>query len=266
MTLASCNKKKATITSGDLIAKVGDHELYSGELPSVSLELGTTDSAALHNGYVEQWVRKYVLVNEAENNLSNTMDINSLVADYRSSLLIDNYQQIYIQSNLDTAVSAEQIAAEYEQLSANFSLAEDLYQLIWAKVDAKQSGLEGFYKSWQRGKESKIEAYCKEKAESCMLESKWLSVEDLHKSIPEKKFNKTRLKKGKELQRNFEGFEYFVKVNDIKYKGDTPPLEYLDNKLKELIIHKRKKTLLDKLEADLYKQAIASQKIKVYRK
>jgi len=264
--MASCETDKAKDTSGDLIAKVGDHSLYSNELPEISIELNTTDSAALHNGFVEQWVRKYVLVNEAESNLSNSMDINSLVDDYRSSLLIDNYRQSYIFNNLDTTVSNSQLEEEYGQHGESFGLAANLYQIIWAKIDAKQTGLESFYRNWRRGSESKISTYCKEKAFSCMLESKWLTIEEVYNFLPEQKFASSRLKKGRELQQHFKGFEYFVKVNDIKYKGDSPPLAYLESKLRELIIHKRKKTLLNKLEADLYKRAIAAQKIKVYRK
>jgi len=263
----SCQNTAGTISGNDTkIANVGSQTLYKSELDQItSLASESADSSAIANGYVEQWIRRAVLISEAERSLSNTIDIDRLVEDYRSSLLINNYEQHYVSTKLDTTVTPDQLAEVYEQQKDNFALAADLYQLNIATVDAKAKGLEGFFRAWKSSKREAVKSYVEENALTYVLNESWYSKEALATYVPDNLFKKSSYKKGAILQKNQDGIEYFVKVLDVADKGKAPPFAYVKEKMVEIILQKRKKELLQKLESDLYRQALSTNKIRVYK-
>ncbi len=262
----ACNESSSeNAEGGKLLASVGSHHLYQSDFIKIHNETNPADSIALANGYIEQWIRRAVLIEEAETSLSSTIDIQKLVDDYKSSLLIDNYEQKYISERLDTSISKEQLEEEYENQKANFTIGEDHFKVNVAKIDARSKGIEGFFKRWKRGDWDKVKDYCDKTNSYCTLSDEWVSLTQLHENIPRKRFAKKKLKKGEVLQAYDNNYEYFVKIKDRVHEGDSPPLTYLADKLSKLILHKRKKRLQSKLESDLYARALASKKIKVYK-
>lgn len=248
-----------------IVASVGDHNLYLNDLPKLPEgQTSKEDSTVFVNGYIENWLRKTAIVLEAESNTSSELDIKKLVDNYRVSLLINNYQQQYVSEKLDTTVTEADLKMEYEKSGNNFLLEEPVYKVQIAKVSAKKPGLEGFYKAWKEGKAINISKYCNKHAELCTTVD-WKTLEQIHTLVPEKKFPRKKIARNKSLQEYDVGFEYFVKIEDKKEKGDKPPLNYISYKLAELVIHRRKKALLEKLESDLYNRAMAANKIKVFK-
>jgi len=249
------------------IAQVGNRTLYQKDLSKVISEgLGSADSLAIVNGYVEQWIRRSVLVTAAEESVGGQLDIEALVASYRSSLLISNYEEQYLSQRLDTLVTATELEEMYQLHKGSFTLASDLYRLHIAAIDAKSRGLETFYKNWQKGDLAKIKMYVADNAINYKLDSIWISQEVITEYLPEGLFRTKSFKTKAILQKNQAGIEYFVKVLDAIDKGEQPPLAYVKEKLTEIILQKRKKALKQKLESDLYRQALASNKIRVYKK
>jgi len=102
-------------------------------------------------------------------------------------------------------------------------------------------------------------------ADYIISDSTWISNEEIRTILPSSVISDKRLSKKNEIQLNKDGYEYFVKVIDTTDKGDAPPFSYVKDKMSEIILQQRKKALLHKLESDLYKQAIASDKIKIYK-
>jgi len=258
----ACKKEPVYIAEGKKIASVGEHNLYVTELPEIA---NIEDSLVIHNTYLEQWIRKHVVINEAEQALNSTMDIERLVMDYRSSLILNNYMEKHIAETLDTAVNAKEIQELYIEAGSNFGLAEDLYRAIWSKVPSNKPKLEKHLRDWQRGKTENILSYAESNSTAYSLDSTWYNVEDLEVELP---MNKLKLNKSKlnSMQQFYDdGHEYFVKVLAKKDKGSIPPLNYLENRLRELIIHRRKGESLKKLKSDLYTKAMAANEIKVYK-
>lgn len=245
---------------------VGNHSLFVSDLPQLSNELvSKEDSTVLVNGFVENWLRKTAIVLEAESTLSSSFDIEQLVDNYRVSLLINNYQQKYVSEKLDTSVVSTDLQMEYDRSGDNFLLDKPIFEVRIAKVAAKKRGLEGFYKAWKAGTESKISEYCGKQAEYCSTLD-WRTMDQIHELLPSKQFSEQKIKSNKTVQAYADGYEYFVKIEDKKDKGDKPPLSYIADKLAEVVIHRRKKALLSKLESDLYDRAMAANKIKVFKK
>ena len=65
------------------------------------------------------------------------------------------------------------------------------------------------------------------------------------------------------IQKNFDNNEYFFKVLDMKKAKDTIPLVLIKEKLKRLILHDRKKTVIEDYKQDLYEKGLRSKIVKL---
>ena len=250
-----------------VVAAVGDQKLYLSDIHSlVSAGTATGDSSTMVNTFVDQWLKKATVIVEAEKSLSPSLDIEKLVDDYRASLLLSNYRQAMVQSKLDTSVTAEQLSAEYENQQSNFVLAEPIVKALVAKVDREKPSLKTFMKDWRNGNIEAIRTYCEAHAEAYDLGGEWKSTDALKPLVPEGILTDRVLEKKGTTQKYKSGYEYFVKVLDVVDEGMAPPLDYIEDKIRDIIIHKRKKDLVAKLEQDIYNKALATNKVKVYRK
>ena len=117
-------------------------KLYADELkdilPSSDIKM---DSLAQVNAYIDSWIRKQVLVHQAEINLSpEQLDFTRQIEDYRNSLVIYAYESQLIDQYLDTVVSQEEIAAYYEAHKENFQLRSTMVKAAYVilEEDCKQ--------------------------------------------------------------------------------------------------------------------------------
>ena len=92
-----------------LLVSLYDKDLYFSEI-SNSLPEDKTDSAAFVQSYIDSWIKKQLLVAQAEMNLTDALkDVEDRIDDYRNSLLIYAYQQELIKQNFDTVVTKAEI-------------------------------------------------------------------------------------------------------------------------------------------------------------
>ena len=98
-----------------LLVALYDKELYFSEI-SKALPNEQSDSAVFVQSYIDSWIKKQLLVAQAEMNLTDALkDVESRINDYRNSLLIYAYQQELIKQNFDTVVSKEELQNYYDE-------------------------------------------------------------------------------------------------------------------------------------------------------
>ena len=80
------------------------------------------------------------------------------------------------------------------------------------------------------------------------------------------KIPKSLQKKGNKynVQKNINGYEYFLKVINIRHKNEIVPLILVEEKVKKLILQKRKSDLIDNYIEELYKKELENKNIKIY--
>ena len=263
--LLSCQQKEVDRVQ---VARVLNEYLYLDELPSSP---HFVDSVMFVQDFINQWATKKLLINKAEFNLENNpLFIDSLVTVYRNSLLIHYYKQILIQNRLDTIISDSLIIDYYNNNIGNFNLKEDLVKIQYVKVKKIAPNIDFLAKNYYSTNEDdilKVEEYCLQFAERFFLtDVNWISWSDFSKDLPTLSYQqqKNLLKKNREFELEDSTYRYFLFIQDFKLKGTASPLEYVSSLIKQVLINKQKKQIINNIEYDLIQDAIINNNFEVY--
>ena len=133
-----------TLDNEEVVASLGNKELLlediQDQLPKAG-EVPKADSIALVETLVQNWARNELLVEAAEFNLKEDLrNFDELVSQYRNDLLKHAYIERYVNENLDTTVSTQEIEAYYKANQQNFELKESIIKASYtaAPLEAKQ--------------------------------------------------------------------------------------------------------------------------------
>ncbi len=269
--LGSCKKseKIQRVSDAPVLAEVSNSKLYLDEIENSGLlnaSITNVDSTQVINAYVQKWIKDQLMLSEAEKTLSNDIDIDMLVQDYRESLLLYNYENALVSNQLDTNITQTQIEDYYKENSSAFKLAESLIKCRIAVVDGKKPKLERFYANWKAEKMESINNYLKEHGTTYFMdEDKWYSESEVL-SLTANSIKPRSLKSKKVLQEAKDGNEYFVKVLQYIDKNEDPPLAYVASNIKKIILHQRKSKLILKLKEDLYQREINGKKVRIHNR
>ena len=67
------------------------------------------------------------------------------------------------------------------------------------------------------------------------------------------------------IEASDEDFVYFLTIFEYKLIGEVAPLEFVSDRISDIIINKRKITLKKELEKDIYEEAKTSNTFEIYR-
>ena len=262
---SGCKKSDESNTqNNDILAKVYDKKLTKNDIEINYIQnISKEDSLNLVHSYIEHWIRKELLAYNAKKYINNKKEIKKLVEDYEKSLLVEAFQRQYIKENLDSQITNQQMKEFYDENKNNFHLDHSIVRFIYAKIDAKKRGLDKFYENWNNNRFNLVYRYGSKYSEKYFLKTKkWYDLKDMKSKVPGFLLKK---EKKYEVQKNVNGFEYFLKVLETRHKEDIIPLSLIKDKLKKLIIEKRKSHLIDDYIEKLYKKEINNNNIKIYK-
>jgi len=250
---------------------VDDDYLFESDLTGlVAPGTSPTDSLSLTRNYIDSWVKKKILIHQAEKNLTeNQMNFSKELEDYRNSLVLFAYENMLIDQRLDTMVFDNEIASYYEANLDIFLLKNNIVRLSYVKVpvDSKQIRLfrRFFFSEDPRDKESLAELCDKQSTQYFLDDETWLIFEDVTKQIPILTYNQ------EEFLRNRRSFEmqdslylYMVKFLDFKIKENASPLQFEKERIKSIILNKRKLNLLNTMRQDVYEEALQKNSVEIY--
>jgi len=267
--LSGC--KEEDNTSKKPIAKIHEKNLYLSDVESV-IPNGKSkeDSAMIAENYIRNWIKKQLLLKKAEQNLSeDNKDIQKQIEEYRSSLLIYRYQQQLIDQKIDTTVSEDEISSYYKKNTSNFTLDENLVRVLYIELPKNSPNISNV-KKWITSDDSehinKLENYCYQYAKKFDdFNNDWIVFKNLINNIPLDINNPQRfLQYNQTIEHSDSLFNYFIKINEYKLKGTPAPISYVRDKIKSVILNKRKHHLLEKLEKDLYNEALNRNEFIIY--
>lgn len=268
---AACSSDKGANPSGKLMASVYGEELYASEISAALGSISSQrDSNAAVKEFVNAWVKRQVLLHEAQEKLSDEEKDKSLQLDqYLNDLLVYELEQKIIGQKLDTAVSDLEINRYYNNNRSNFELKENIVRMIFFKLPSDLPKIDKLWSQFQKGRKEDLEELTLTAVETggnfFRDEDVWLSFNDLVKEIPINTYNQENfLNNTKVIRLNDNKFVYFVKILDFKIRNSASPLEFERDKIKNIILNKRKVSTVQRYEEELIRKGEENNKIKKF--
>lgn len=255
-------------TSSEIVAIVNTEKLFKQDLKDIlPVNISKEDSIVLVKGYINDWAIKQLLLKKAEtnNSLEEVQEINTLVKDYKESLLINSYKERLIKQRLDTIINDDEIDVFYIKNKENFKLNEELLKIKYLHFDNNIINKKEFIDLFKSDKIDDLENLEKQQLSFKYYQfndSIWTQLDKVLLKLPFSKEN--LLKKTKFLQKQDSLGLYLVAIKEVLVRNDIAPLSYIKPTIKQMILHKRKIELIRDIEKILVKDATKNNNFKVY--
>ena len=254
-----------------VVAECYGKYLYESDLKGIVPE-GTTimDSIQRVSTFIDSWVRRQVLIHQAENNLNmEELDLKKQMDEYRNSLVIYTYESQLINQKLDTVVSEDEIADYYEQNKEDFQLRNTMVRVVYVILDEDNKQKEDFKKLMSDPDTlllQNIDILAMYYAAKSYLDvDQWMRLDELTNIIPIEILNaESFLKKNKFVCFDMNEYTYMVRFVEYLLEESTSPLELVRDNIKSVILAQRKQALIDKMHTSLYEKAKRDRAFEVY--
>lgn len=271
MVMLACDPVLPQHDAGDdkVLAEVYDQKLTLRQVRPLLIDADTDeDSVSQVRNQVETWVRETLLLHEAAQNIPNDVNINKLVQDYRSSLLISTYENVLAKTLLDTVVTDAELRSYYDRNKQQFRVDIPLLRCHYVRLDKTLENRDQFEKLWRSTRPADIDAmklFCQNYATEYLLEdSTWYRMPDIERLLPPGALNSQSLSTDRPFRFSDNEYLYYLKVIQQIPVKDIAPLSYVSDQAKRFILHKRKIELLEKIKADIYEREIKGDNVKIH--
>ena len=267
--LFSCSPKNGN--NDYAVAKVGDKYLYFSEMSDIIPKgCSKEDSISLAHLYIDNWIKTRLLLKRAELNLNKEqLNINEEIETYRTSLLIYKYESWLLQEKLDTVVLDSEIQNYYHANIANFSAEEHAVKAVYVKLPANPPTL-WRVRQWLTSDSEKdvqdLTDYCRTNAVQFeFFDDEWVKWAIIETELPQKEAATRQLAQNSLIEQRDEEFVYLVRIREKRAPGDTAPLAFVKDKVKSIIINKRKLKYISELEQNIYNEALAKNQFEIFK-
>ena len=271
--LPSCKAISSLIHDEEVVAKLGGHKLYLSELEAVIPKgVSPEDSVNLANLYINSWVKDKAFLDIAQQRLSKEeKDVSKELEAYRQSLLRYRYEQRYINERLDTTVSRKQIDEYYDSHKESFKLERPILKARFLNIGKDSPNLSKIKKLMSSNKVEDVVA-----ADSIAFNStqryhdysgEWIDAVKLAAEFGVDYVEMLSRRNGSFIEilsgDNDVSVAYIV---DYMKAGEIAPVEYCEDRIRDIIISGRKHGLLTGLERDLIEDAKSKENFVIYSK
>ena len=254
-----------------VVAECYGKYLYESDLNGIVPE-GTPilDSIQRVSNFIDSWVRRQVLLHQAENNLDKTaLDLDKQMEEYRNSLVVYAYESQLINQKLDTLVSEDEIADYYEQNKEDFQLRNTMVRVAYVILDEDCKQKADFKKLLNDPDTlmlQNIDIQANYYAVKSFVDvDQWLRLDELTNIVPIQIFNaESFLKKNKFVSFDVNNYTYMVRFVDYLLEESTSPMEMVRDNIKSVILAQRKQAMIEEMQTALYEKAKNEEAFEVY--
>ncbi|MEI7896777.1 MAG: hypothetical protein WCJ26_07045 [bacterium] len=254
-----------------VLARAYDDYLYESDLKGV-VAPGTLpkDSLVITRSYIESWVRQRLIIQQAEKNLTGAqMDFTKQLENYKNSLTIFAYENALVKQNLDTLITDEETQNYYDANQQNFLLKDNIVLVQYVKLPLKSvisKQIKKLLNSDDQSDKTLLTELCEKNAADYFLDNEnWLLFNDVLKQIPVKTYNQEEfLKNHRDLEYQDSMYVYLVRFKDFKIKESVSPLNFERQRIRDIILNKRKIDLIGRMQDDIYTNAHKKNVFEIY--
>jgi len=256
-----------------VVASVENNYLRKADLAFVTKETQTKeDSSNLAKRYIQSWVKKQLMIREASKNVTlSQAELDKKLLDYKYALIVYEFEKEYIENNLDKSITEDQIQQYYADNKDNFILKEIIVRSNFIKMDKdlpQNAQVERLLRlDSEESKQGLRELALKSASNYFLEDSTWIKFDEIiiHTPLAEHN-NKVQLlsRNNKLIKVEDERFNYYFKILEYKLQDQVPPVEFVKDEISKIIINKRKVSLAEALQNNIYKRAQENNEFKIY--
>ena len=269
--LSSCQYFGSQQSSKQAVARVGNFYLYAANLEGLVPEgSDPEDSLEITKAYVDNWVRRHLILMEAEAKLSaEQKDVSQKLEEYRQSLLQYRIENEVIAPQMDTVVDQDLILTYYQANKSQLALRRPLLKARFVKLDRAAPRLD-FLKSLMRGKRARdfkeLEEYCYQYAAQFQLvDTSWMYVDEVMRGTPSEIFQSFDFNSTGIIQEKSDSLSrYLLLIRDYKAVGEAPPLSFEAENIRSLILLQRRQEFIERYYKDLFARSLEEKKYEIF--
>ena len=268
---AGCGKKGGSKQRIE-VALAGNTILYVDQIPRL-VPPGTskTDSAATTQNYINKWVRKELLFQKAQENLSPEIseDIDRQLEETRSNLLIYQYQRQMMLEKMDTLVNDSELVNYYNSNPTSFNLSTNIVKALYIKLPVETPNIEKIKRLARSNGQSDLqdlEKICYQFAEKFDdFNEEWVPFDRISVELPSEIDNEENfLRRTPFYESSDSANTYLVNFRDYKLRTSLAPYEYVKDDIKRIIWNSRRIQFFQNLENGIYNDALKENKFKIF--
>ena len=258
--------------SENLLATVGDVSLTENDAFVLMKHRGLDYADKKERkAFVKQWCEEEVYKQELQEKHPEEWKLVQLRSDSYAGDLAQYYlEEIQVRKALDTVVSREELQTYYDARQDEFILNDYIVKALYLKIpkelDFKAENIHVSYLLKNDKDLAEINSYAKLYAQNFYFDdSTWTYFDDLAKDIPLSKYNVDNIV----LNRTKTYFSddkhwYFLNILDYKLKDEAPPLEFLQDRIRSIIVSQRLNDIREKNETKLLKELKKKHEINIH--
>jgi len=254
-----------------VVARVGEHRLMRSELAAyIPAGVSSEDSLALAQSYIKSWAEELIFLDMAEKHLSDEeKDVTKDLEDYRRTLLKYRYEERYINDRLDTLISDEEVRNYYREHMDKFLVERPLLKVRYMIIPADSRSLKTI-KELMSSDDAMDTIAADSLAFTAALRyvdssDAWMDAILLARDLGTDEVSMMSALRNRTIE--FKGDDGLLRVAyvvDMVQKGSPAPLDYCEERIKDILLSARKHELVGGLERDLLNDALAKGKFVIY--
>lgn len=261
-------------TGSDLdkpVLTVGDKVLTMQEVSdAIPANSSPEDSTLIADDYIKRWMNSELMLRKAVLNLSKEeQDIEKLIEEYRRSLLVSLYQQKLLDQKYSPLITDSEIEQYFNSMKENFRLKENIFKGLFVALP-KASPKMAEFRQWLKLRSGEDLLNAKgyifqygRKSEEFL--DKWLPVAYINRLLPENiPSEEDFLRHRKFFETEDDELVYFVVVKESCFVDDFEPLDYAKDKIKSILLNKKRFEFIKQLEEDLYNEGLEQKIVKFH--
>ena len=265
---SSCN----LVPENDLknIARYGESYLSVNDFKSMLGDVDKADSISKANYLINNWAIEKILIERAELNLNEIKlnKIESLVSEYRSSLLSEAYLEALVNSSIDLEIDSVEIQNFYNKNKSLFNLNEDVFKIVYVELPIGFSDtyeVRSKIKRYRTNDKFFLDSISYRFNDFSLSGDKWISKKEIVQKFPFlNNYNYKSLKNYNFFQFKDSLSLYLIKIIESVNNGDFSPIDYVLPTLEYMSLNNRKKELMLNIKSEILKDALKENKLEIY--
>ncbi len=265
----SCNFLDS-FSKGEKAAQVGGAVLYKSDVEKI-IPRGITgkDSLAISMQYIDSWAMKQLMLLKAEEMLpKEDKDVEKELEDYRMQLLIFRYENKFVSERLDTLISENEMKEYYNMHEESFVTKNGIVKARLVKLHNSSPNLQVIRKLSEKKSDGNMEELEELAFNSAYKYStygnSWVDLQVVAREIGcDLQGLQEKLEKRDILELKDSVYTSILQVTEYVKPHEVAPFEYNTDKIKDIILTRRKQELLAGLQKDILNDALDNKTLKI---